>query len=121
DGSAWVAISLGTGVRRTAGDCLLSAEEEDPLRAFCTLVSRRTPRAGELAWALRRFELGCERASAVEALTDWLLAARALLADPGTRDDERMVERLTAICASAADRPRLERRLWEAVSLERAA
>ena len=23
--------------------------------------SRRTPRAGELAWALRRFELGCER------------------------------------------------------------
>ena len=26
--------------------------------------SRRTPRAGELAWALRRFELGCERGSA---------------------------------------------------------
>ena len=58
------------------------AEEEDPLRAFCGLVARRTPRAGELAWALRRFELGCERASAVEALTDWLLAARALFAEP---------------------------------------
>ena len=69
----WMAIPLATGLRRPAGDCLLTAEEEDPLRAFCGLVARRTPRAGELAWALRRFELGCERGSAVEALTDWLL------------------------------------------------
>ena len=84
-GGAWTAVPLATGVRRDAGDCLLAAEEEDPLRAFCSLVDRRTPRGGELAWALRRFELGCERASAVEALTDWLLAARALLADPDRR------------------------------------
>ena len=40
------------------------------------------PKAGELAWALRRFELGCERGSALEGLTDWLLCARALLAEP---------------------------------------
>src|SRR4051794_28855267 len=83
DSSAWMTIPLATGLRRPSEDCLLSAEEEDPLRAFCGLVARRTPRAGELAWALRRFELGCERASAVEALTDWLLAARALFADDG--------------------------------------
>ena len=121
DGGPWMAVPIATGVRRTTGDCLLAAEDEDPLRAFCALVARRTPRAGELAWALRRFELGCERASAVEALTDWLLAARALLAEPGTHDDERMVERLAAICASPEDRERLERRLWEAISLERAA
>jgi hypothetical protein len=116
-----MAVPIATGVRRTTGDCLVAAEDEDPLRAFCALVARRTPRAGELAWSLRRFELGCERASAVEALTDWLLAARALLAEPGTADDERMVERLAAICASPADREGLERRLWEAISLERAA
>ena len=61
-GSAWTAVPLATGVRRDAGDCLLAADEEDPLRAFCSLVTRRTPRGGELAWALRRFELGCERA-----------------------------------------------------------
>ena len=83
DGGPWFAVPLAIGVRRETGDCLLAADEEDPLRAFCSLVTRRTPRAGELAWALRRFELGCERASAVEALTDWLLAGRALLADPG--------------------------------------
>src|SRR5204862_6708814 len=62
EGGAWSAVPLATGIRRDAGDCLLGAEDEDPLRAFCSLVARRTPRAGELAWALRRFELGCERA-----------------------------------------------------------
>jgi hypothetical protein len=121
EGGPWMAVPIATAIRRTEGDCLLAAEDEDPLRAFCALVSRRTPRAGELAWALRRFELGCERSSAVEALTDWLLAARALLAEPNGTGDERMVERMAAICAAPTERETLERRLWEAVSLERAA
>jgi hypothetical protein len=121
DGSAWMAISLATGVRRESGDCLLAAEEEDPLRAFCALVARRTPRAGELAWALRRFELGCERPSAVEALTDWLLSARALLGDVQGAGFERVAERLAAICAEPDGRTRLEQRVREAISLERAA
>ena len=94
DGGSWSAVPLATGMRRDAGDCLLGGEEEDPLRAFCALVTRRTPRAGELAWALRRFELGCERASAVESLTDWLLAGRALLADPTRPATSGMSERL---------------------------
>jgi hypothetical protein len=117
-GSTWLAVPLATGLRRGTDDCLLSSEEEDPLRAFCGLVARRTPRAGELAWALRRFELGCERGSAIEALTDWLLAARALFGDGGY---ERVAERLAAICAEAADRPRLEARIAEAIALERTA
>jgi hypothetical protein len=121
DGSAWMAVALASGVRRPAGDCLLSAEEEDPLRAFCALVARRTPRAGELAWALRRFELGCERGSAVEALTDWLLTGRALLADVDGAGYEHLAERLAAICAERETRHRLEQRVREAISLERAA
>jgi hypothetical protein len=121
DGGTWSAVPLATGVRRDAGDCLLGAEDEDPLRAFCALVSRRTPRGGELAWALRRFELGCERAFAVEALTDWLLAGRALLADPDTPGYDGLVERLAVICATPAERPALERRLDDAIRLERAA
>ena len=121
DGSAWMAVPLAGGMRRPAGDCLLSAEEEDPLRAFCGLVARRTPRAGELAWALRRFELGCERGGAVEALTDWLLAARALFADTDRAGYEGVAERLSAICAEAHDRARLDGRVREAISLERAA
>ncbi|MEA2291094.1 MAG: hypothetical protein QOF17_114 [Solirubrobacteraceae bacterium] len=121
EGGPWLTVPIATGIRRGGVDCLLAAEDEDPLRAFCALVSRRTPRAGELAWALRRFELGCERGTGVDALTDWLLAARALLAEPEAPGYDRMVERLAAICAAAEDRERLERRLWEAVSLERAA
>jgi hypothetical protein len=121
DSGAWSAVPLATGIRRDAGDCLLAAEEEDPLRAFCSLVSRRTPRAGELAWALRRFELGCERASAIEALTDWLLAGRALLADPHGPGYDGMAERLAVICATPDERPALERRLEEAIRLERSA
>jgi len=121
DGSAWFAVPLATGFRRPAGDCLLAADEEDALRAFCALVSRRTPRSGELAWALRRFELGCERASAVEALTDWLLAGRALLADAGQPGYEGMAERMAAICAAPEDRPDTEARMRGAISLERAA
>jgi hypothetical protein len=118
----WLHVPLATGMRRTTGteDCLLSAEEEDPLRAFCALVDRRTPRSGELAWALRRFELGCERPTALEALTDWLLAGRALLAEPDQPGYELLPERLAAICAHAGDRPALTERVARAVALERA-
>jgi hypothetical protein len=117
----WLHVPLATGMRRPSDDCLLSAEEEDPLRAFCALVDRRTPRSGELAWALRRFELGCERPTALEALTDWLLAGRALLAEPDQPGYERLPERLAAICAHAADRPALTERIARATALERAA
>jgi hypothetical protein len=120
-GSAWSAVPLATGIRRDTGDCLLAADEEDPLRAFCSLVTRRTPRGGELAWALRRFELGCERASAVEALTDWLLVARALLADQASQGYEGVAERLAVICATPEERAALENRIDEAIRLERAA
>lgn len=120
DGGPWLAVPLATGLRRTTGDCLLAPEEEDPLRAFCSLVARRTPRAGELAWALRRFELGCERGSALEALTDWLLCARALLADPDAVGYERMPERLAAICATPEDREELVDGLCRAIAMERA-
>ena len=121
-GGAWSAVPLATGMRRDAGDCLLAADEEDPLRAFCSLVTRRTPRGGELAWALRRFELGCERAIAVEALTDWLLAGRALLADPDGQgyDGHGRAPRRDLRHARGA-RPRSSARLDEAIRLERAA
>jgi hypothetical protein len=119
DGGPWLAIPLATGLRRGDGDCLLGPEEEDALRAFCSLVARRTPRGGELAWALRRFELGCERGSALEALTDWLLCARALLADPGAAGFDRLAERMAAICAVPSEREDLVAGLHRAIAMER--
>ena len=120
DGAPWLAIPLATGLRRTTGDCLLAPEEEDPLRAFCSLVARRTPRSGELAWALRRFELGCERGTPLEALTDWLLTARALLAEPDALGYERLCERMAAICAMPGERDELVAGLRRAIAMERA-
>ncbi len=116
----WLHVPLASGVRRALDDCLLEPEEEDQLRAFCALVDRRSPRGGELAWALRRFELGCERPTALEALTDWLLAARALLGDPAQVTHEGLPQRLAAICAHADERAELEARLQRAIALERA-
>ena len=117
DGGPWLMVPLAGGARRAGEDCLLAAEEEDSLRAFCSLVARRSPRSGELAWALRRFELGCERMLALDALTDWLMAARALLGDPA--DESRAWERLAAICAPLDQRAALAARLRDAAGLER--
>ncbi len=49
------------------------------------LAQTRAPAIGrpELAWALARFEMGCERSSELEALSDHLLALRALLEPEG--------------------------------------
>jgi DNA-binding Lrp family transcriptional regulator len=115
DGGPWMSVPLATGLRRMTGDCLLAPEEEDPLRAFCALIARRTPRAGELAWALRRFELGCERSSPWEAISDWLLSARALLGAPATsavraaRRDLRRAEDASALARPPARHVSLER------------
>jgi len=119
DGGPWTPVPLATGSRRHQGVATIEAEAEDPLRAFCSLVARRTPRSGELAWALRRFELGCERPSAREGLTDHLLALRALL-EPEGPTSGRLVPRLVALCAPAGDEVELSARAAQAMALERA-
>ncbi|MBA3328327.1 MAG: hypothetical protein H0T43_08495, partial [Solirubrobacterales bacterium] len=94
----WTLGALG-GAGRPRGTLLVGVDSEDELRAFCSLVGRRTPRAGELAWALRRYELGCERTTAFEALTDHLLALRALL-EPEGPGSGRLAGRVAALCAT---------------------
>ena len=92
---------------------------EDELRAFCNLIARRMPNGGEVAWALARFEMGCERLTPFEALTDYLLALRALL-EPEGPSSGRLAGRLAAICARPPDRAGLAERVAHAISLERA-
>jgi hypothetical protein len=115
---AWRTLALGAG-GRPHGMLVVTAEQEDELRAFCSLVSRRAPHGDELAWALRRFELGCERASACEALTDYLLALRALLEPEGPASG-LLGGRLAALCATPEHRQELTERIVQAVALERA-
>ncbi|HEY4812751.1 MAG TPA: hypothetical protein VIH71_17020 [Solirubrobacteraceae bacterium] len=116
-GGAWNPQPLGTG-GRPHGMLVVTAEQEDELRAFCSLVSRRAPHSNELAWALRRFELGCDRDSAYEALTDHLLALRVLLEPEGPASG-LLSRRLAALCAIPARRTELIERAEEALALER--
>jgi hypothetical protein len=116
---AWTPLALGAG-GRPHGMLVVTPEHEDELRAFCNLVSRRAPEGNELAWALRRYELGCERASPGEALTDHLLALRALLEPEGPASG-LLAGRLAALCATPQDRVRLTERIVQALAIERAA
>jgi hypothetical protein len=114
----WTTVPLGLG-GRPWGMLVVSPEQEDELRAFCSLISRRAPRDNELAWALRRFELGCERASAYEGLSDHLLALRALL-EPEGPSSGLLAGRIAALCATPKDRAKLTERMTKAQALERA-
>jgi len=116
-GGSWQALALGAG-GRPHGMLLVTAEQEDELRAFCNLVSRRAPEGNELAWALRRFELGCERESPYEALSDHLLALRALLEPEGPASG-LLAGRLAALCAPPGHRLGLTERVTQALALER--
>lgn len=119
DDGPWRLVALGGGGRPGSGTLRIEPEHEDELRAFCSLVSRRAPSGGELAWALARFEMGCERLAPFEAITDHLLALRALL-EPEGPSSGRLAQRLAALCAVPEDRAALAERVAHAVSLERA-
>ncbi len=112
----WSAVALGGG-GRPHGMLVVTTEQEDELRAFCNLVSRRAPAGNELAWALKRFELGCERESPFEALSDNLLALRALL-EPEGPTSGLLAGRLAALCATTDRRLALTERTIQAIALE---
>jgi hypothetical protein len=118
DAGSWRPIPFGSS-GRPRFVTLIPAAQEDELRAFCNLIARRTPSGGEVAWALSRFELGCERFAPFESLTDYLLALRALL-EPEGPGSGRLAQRLAVICAQPDDRAALAERVAHAISLERA-
>jgi hypothetical protein len=129
DDGVWSPVPLGSSGRPRLLT-LLARGNEDELRGFCNLIARRLPGAagargadnsgaGEVAWALSRFEMGCERVVPFEALTDYLLALRALLEPEGPASG-RLAQRLSMICAPPEQRAGLAERTAHAISLERA-
>jgi hypothetical protein len=110
-------IALGFG-GRSQGALVVRAEQEDELRAFCSLLARRTPRDDPAAWALRRFELGCEAASEIVGLTDHLLALQALL-EPERVAPGLLASRVAALCAPPQERKQTAARVLRAIELER--
>jgi hypothetical protein len=138
DDGTWRSVAFGAS-GRPRFVTLIPATEEDELRAFYNLVMRRSPSGrsgaghpvspnrpaldlsgyGEMAWALSRFEMGCERLAPFEALTDHLLALRALL-EPEGPGSGRLAQRLAVLCAQPEDRAALAERTAHVISLERA-
>jgi hypothetical protein len=118
EAGSWRPVAIGASGRPRLLTTVPAAQEEE-LRAFCDLVSRKLPGGGELTWALSRFEMGCERLAPFEALTDYLAALRALL-EPEGPSSGRLAQRLSVICAGPDERAALAERTAHAISLERA-
>jgi hypothetical protein len=117
-GSPWEPFALGAVGARRDEPMVVAPAQEDELRAFCSLIARRAPRAGELAWALRRYEMACERSVPGEALTDVLLALRALMEPEGPASG-RLGGRVAALCALPEDRAALTARVAHTIAVER--
>ena len=117
EAGSWRSVPIGASGRPRLLT-LIPAAQQDELRAFYRLVARRAP-GPELAWALGRFEMGCERLAPFDALTDYLLALRALL-EPEGPGSGRLAQRLAVICARPEERAALAERTAHAISLERA-
>lgn len=118
DDGPWRPVVIGSSGRHGIATAV-PVEQEDELRAFCNLIARRIPAAGELAWALARYEMGCARFAPLEALTDYLLALRVLL-EPEGPESGRLAGRLAAICAPPEGRAALAEAVAETIALERA-
>ena len=113
----WQVLGLeGSGT--ASGDLFIETNQEAELSEFCRLVANRWPRGGEVAWALRRHEFGCDRMHHLDGLSDHLLALRALL-EPEGPSSGHLTDRLAAICAEPQDRARLAERTARASRLER--
>jgi hypothetical protein len=113
----WMPIELegseGRGIPMT-----VTGEEETELREFVDAVEAASPGA-TVSWALARFHMGCSRGREPEALSDYLLALRALLDATSDAGRASLGLRLAALCAEEGRRRGAQRRVELAISLER--
>jgi hypothetical protein len=117
DDGPWRQVALQPAPPARGGAWVLGGEEEDGFKQFATMVADWEP-AGPLAWALSRFDMGCERSSDGEALSDYLLALRGLLDAVDEAGQPTLARRLAALCAEAPNRGMLMSRVEAALNLE---
>jgi hypothetical protein len=117
DEGPWRQVALQPAPPARGGAWALGADEEDGFRQFASLVAEWEP-AGPLAWALARFDMGCERSSDSEALSDYLLALRGVLDAVDEAGQPTLPRRLAALCAEEPNRGVLMSRVEAALNLE---
>jgi hypothetical protein len=113
----WRRLSTGAPATRLGGYSL-SEQETDELREFARRLAEQPDPRGALAWAIARFEMGCERPTALEGMSDHLLALRALLEGDGPVGAD-LALRTAALIAEPEDREDAGDRVLRAVELER--
>ena len=114
----WSPVEISGDGGGRGEDWVLEAGEEAELRDFLETVGE-TPVDGTVAWALARFEMGCARRLESEALSDYLLALRALLDAMSDAGRASMALRLAALCAEEGERRAVQRRIEMTLALER--
>jgi hypothetical protein len=120
DEGKWQPLALalsGSGVGRGM-PWVLAPDEGPELVELVELVAASSP-TGRIAWALRRFEMGCERPDDTEALSDYLLALESLLDARDEQSRATLTLRVAALCAEDGERRAVQRRVELAFALER--
>ena len=118
DHGRWQPVSIGSGVPARNSGWLLADGEEQAFREFFAVIDGARP-SEAVAWALARFEMGCERPLEAHALSDYLLALRGLLDATTAAGQASMAPRLAALCAEEGAREDMHHRLEAALALER--
>jgi hypothetical protein len=115
----WARLATGAPATRP-GAYDLNEEEAAQLAELAATLEARPDPDGSLAWAVGRFELGCGRASALEGLSDHLLALRAVLDGQGPVGASLPMRASALIADENLDRIGARERIEEALQLERA-
>ncbi len=110
---------FGTGVNRPRqGGYRLTGNEVGDLETFSRALAERGSRIPSLDWAASRFELGAERGSLIEALSDYLLAMRGLL-EGGGPARTAMSARVAALACEPHEREQGRVTVERALAIER--
>ena len=115
----WRRIATGAPATRPGGYRLSEAEAEELVQFAAELEARPDPDSA-LTWAVGRFEVGCERATALEGLSDHLLAMRAVLEGHGPVGASLPLRAAALIADDEMDRIEAGERVEQVLELERA-
>jgi hypothetical protein len=115
----WRRIATGAPATRPGGYRLSEAEAEELVEFAGALEARPDPDSA-LSWAVGRFEMGCERPTALEGLSDHLLAMRAVLEGHGPVGASLPLRAAALIEDEAMDRLQARERVEDVLGLERA-
>jgi hypothetical protein len=115
----WARLATGAPATRSGG-YELDESEAVALAEFASTLEARPDPDGALAWAVGRFEMGCGRDSALEGLSDHLLALRAVLDGQGPVGASLPMRASALIADETFDRIEAREQIEHALELERA-